>query len=114
MYYDYSLMFNRTIRKTLDINLFENSEFSGFVRPETIEQCLSEYYHTACKLAKDVSWDYVVLYAVIEYENDGRSIASANFMTLEISYGLYIKAVRKLHEKCRLFFIRGRKEYYYE
>lgn len=114
MYYDYSLMFSRTAKKTLDINLFKNSEFSGFVRHETIEQCFDEYYRKACGLARDVSWDYVVLYAVVEYGAKGRSIVSANFMTLEIPYGLYMCAVKRLYQNCRLFFIRGRKEYYRE
>lgn len=111
MYYDYSLMFDRTINKSHDINLFKNSEFSGFVKHETIEQCFSEYYSSASELVNNVSWDYVVLYAVIEYNEDGRSIVSANFMTLEIPYGLYIKALKKLNQNCCLFFIRGRKEY---
>lgn len=114
MYYDYSLMFSRTLSKCSDINIFENSVFSGFSKSETVERLFSEYYQSALESSKDVSWDYVVLYAIIEYEKDSQKIISVNFMTLEIPYGLYIKTVRKLWINCRLFFVRGRKEYYHE
>lgn len=114
MYYDYSLMFSRTVDKCSDINIFENSVFSGFFKSETVDRFFSEYYQLALELTKDVSWDYIILYAIIEYEKYSQKIISANFMTLEIPYGLYIKVVRKLWKNCRLFFVRGRKEYYHE
>lgn len=114
MNYDYSLMFSRTSDKCSDINIFENSVFSGFFKYRTLERLFSEYHKSALESAKDVSWDYIILYAVIEYEKGSQKIISTNFMTLEIPYGLYIKAVRKLWKNCRLFFIRGRKEYYNE
>lgn len=114
MYYDYILMFDRTLIKRSEINLFHNSVYAGFVRPETVEKSFNEYYNTAVEMAENVSWDSVILYAILEYDQNHRTIISANFMTLEISYGLYISTVRKLWNNCRLFFVRGRKEYYCE
>lgn len=114
MYYDYSLMFNRTLNNCHEINLFKNSVYDGFVRYETIENLFSEYYNKALEEAQHLTWDSIILYGIIEYEENHQNIISANFMILEIPYGLYITAVRKLYKTCRLFFVRGRKEYIYE
>lgn len=115
MYYDYSPIYNRTLDKCSDINVFKDSGFYGFFRFRTVNKMFGEYYQLAVETAKDVSWDYVVMYAVFEYEKHRQKIISVNFMTLAVPYGMYIKAVRKLcSENCRLFFIRGRKECYCE
>ncbi len=114
MFYDYDSMFDRTLKMRSDINLFKNSDYIGFVTPETIEEYFDEYYKIAIEKAKDISWNYVILYAVLEYGMENQTIISADFMTLEISYISYMKIVRKLFKTCRFFFIRGRKECYYE
>ncbi len=114
MYNKYDPVSKRALRKRSDINIFENAEFSGFFGYATIEKLFSKYYQLALESAKYVSWDYIVLYAVIEYKPGSQKIISAHFMTLEISNGKYIKIARKLCKKCRFFFIRGRKEYYNE
>lgn len=114
MFYDYAGMFDRTLKMRSDINLFENSDYIGFVTPETIEEYFDEYYKSAAEKAKNISWDYVILYAILEYDKANQAMISANFMTLEIPYISYMKIVGKLFNTCRFFFIRGRKECYYE
>ena len=114
MFYDYTSMFDRTLKMRSDINLFENSDYIGFATPETIEEYFDEYYKSAVEKARNIPWDYVVLYAVLEYDNTNQKIISADFINLEIPYISYIKIVGKLFNTCRFFFIRGRKEYYYE
>ncbi len=114
MYYDYSHIFSRITEKSADIDIFENSAFTGFFKADAFLEFFSKYRKSAKESARYVSWDYVVLYAIIEYQQDSQKIISANFMTLEIPYGLYMKTIRKLWENCRFFFIRGRKEYYDE
>lgn len=114
MFYDYAGMFDRTLKISSDIHLFENSEYAGFVTCETIEKYFDEYYKSAVEKAENLPWDYVVLYAVLEYGGRNQGITSANFMALEMPYMSYIKIIGKLFNNRRFFFMRGRKEFYYE
>ncbi|MDE6520783.1 MAG: hypothetical protein K2K91_10080 [Ruminococcus sp.] len=111
---DYVEMFKRSSRITSDINLFENSVFTGFVKPEVIYDLSDEYYKTAVEKSRFISWDYIILYAVYEYEENHQNIISANFLTLEIPYGIYTGTIKKLQKIYRFFFVRGKKECYYE
>ena len=77
MFYDYDSMFDRTLKMRSDINLFKNSDYIGFVTPETIEEYFDEYYKIAIEKAKDISWNYVILYAVLEYGMENQTIISA-------------------------------------
>lgn len=114
MYHKYNPVFKRDSCICSDINIFENSEFSGFFKYRTVEKLFSKYYQLALESAKYVSWDYIVLYAIIEYKPGSQKIISAHFMTFEMPYGKYMKIVEKYCKKCRFFFLRGRKEYYNE
>lgn len=97
-----------------DISLYENSRFIGFVTPETVEEYFDEYYSSAMEAAKKESWDMVILYAILEYDVPFQTFYSADFMTIPIPYGVYTELVSKISSECRLFFIRGRKEFYDE
>lgn len=111
---DYIEMFNRNSGITSDVNLFENSVFVGFVKPEIVYDFFDEYYKTAVEKSKLISWDYIILYAVYEYEKNHQNIISANFLTLEIPYGIYTGTIKKLQKMYRFFFVRGKKERCYE
>lgn len=115
MNYDYNKIFARTSCIRSDINLYSNSHFVGFVRPETVQEYLKSYHKIALDKVNDISWDYIILYAIIQYESDNNNenhnnMISANFMTLEIPYGFYRQYAEKFCNQCRSFFIRGRKE----
>lgn len=111
---DYMEMFNRSSKITSDINLFEDSVFIGFVKPEIIYDFFDEYYRIAIEKSMLISWDYIILYAICKYEENHQNIISANFLTLEIPYGIYTGTIKKSQEMYRFFFVRGKKECCYE
>lgn len=94
-----------------DITLYLNSGYAGFQKFETIEDYFAEYKELAEEKADEFSADYVILYAVFEYDIPEQTFVSANFMLLEIPYDVYMEFVHKLLDRTRFFFIRGRKDY---
>ena len=92
-----------------DIYLYVDSFCVGFHKLETIEEFFDEYSRNAEKLAEDISDSSVILYAIMDY--DEQVFVSANFMLLEMPYHLYLETVHRLLSETRVFFVRGRKEY---
>ncbi len=91
-----------------DIDLYINSSYAGFQKLETIEDYFSDYRKSAEKMAEVVPPNSIILYAILEYNE--QTFISANFMLLEIPYDIYLELVQKLLNRTRVFFIRGRKD----
>ncbi|MCM1132896.1 MAG: hypothetical protein NC340_05445 [Ruminococcus flavefaciens] len=108
----YEPLLNREATLTKDTYLYINSVCTGTADCRTIQFLMKDYYNQALEKSKSVSWDYIVLYAVLRYETKKyKHMISANFMTLEIPYGKYTAMLdKKRRRHCRMFFIRGRKE----
>lgn len=100
----------RQIRR--DIDLYINSKYAGFQTIETIEEYFEDYSKIAEKTADDTDWNSVVLFAVFEYDIPQQTFISANFMNLVLTYDEYTDFVKKLLNRTRFFFVRGRKDYY--
>lgn len=95
-----------------DIDIYINSRHCGFFDISGVEEYLTEYEKNAFEMAKKVSWNYIVLYAFFEYDNNSEAILSADFMLLEMPFEEYASLAERLCESSRFFFIRGRKECY--
>ena len=100
----------KSMRK--DIALHIDSRFMGYVTPETMDDFFGDYYASAMKKAYSEPWDNVILYAITEYDTSKETIYSADFMIVPVPYGRYTELASKISDGKRLFFIRGRKEWY--
>lgn len=102
---------NRGLGMKRDVSLYEMSDFMGYAEPEDIESYFDQYRLAAEKLAGTENWDTAIVYAILEYDVSSEALCSANFMNMAIPYRKYAELVSKLSGNCRLFFLRGRKEF---
>ena len=93
-----------------DTAIYEDSVFIGFMLPEAVEEHMEEYRAAALELVERETCDKVVIYAVLEYDDAGGALLSADFMCRSVPYQKYTELALKLLHSCRLFFFRGRKE----
>lgn len=114
---DITAFLERSASMCSDINVYKNSLFAGFYGMNTVLEYFNEYHKKALTAAENASWDYVVLYAVAQYNKFKKycNMISVNFMTIELPYSLYVQYAKKMIKikKTRLFFVRGRKEICY-
>ncbi|MBQ8961048.1 MAG: hypothetical protein IJ071_07510 [Ruminococcus sp.] len=97
-----------------DIDLYINSQYSGFFPLSEIEERFEEYEAEAYELARIIDWDEVILYAIFSYDEESQAILSADLMLLRMPYEVYRELYLKLSKNCRLFFLRNREEFDYE
>lgn len=88
-----------------DINLYINSLFRGSFELEHIEKLFSEYESKALFLSEFIEWDEIILYAVLQFEEN--KFISADFMLHRIPYNKYCELCRVISDDCRIFFKRN-------
>ena len=88
-----------------DINLYINSLFRGSFELEHIEKLFSQYESKALFLSEFIEWDEVILYAVLQFEDN--KFISADFMLHRMPYNKYYELCRVISDDCRIFFKRN-------
>lgn len=93
-----------------DTALYEDSHFMAFLQPYAVDERIEEYREEALALAENEPCDRIVIYAVLEYDEERGTLISADLMCRSVPYEKYVELALKLISSCRLFFFRGRKE----
>lgn len=93
-----------------EINLYENSRYSGFFSPDYVYALFECYEKCAGSLADQMYTDEIVLYAVFDYYPYGHNVYSADLMILQMPYADYFQIAGSMLQTSRLFFMKGRKD----
>lgn len=91
----------------MEIDLYYNSVYCGFQPLDTIMEIQHEYYEEACRRAKHIDWDEIMLYAIFSYNDEDQGFISADFMMIRLTYKRYKELCGKISRTCRVFFVRN-------